>query len=414
MKLLSKYNRANFITAIITLLSTSVIYYFIIHSILITQLDKDFKVEEQEVFDYVKENKTLPNPTNYKDQKVIFEKEKSLNFKRQIVSGTVYNAAEDEIEPTRILSFPITVNGILYKAKVIKSQVEAEDLLQVIVLATAAVFLLLLIITSLINRFLLAKLWQPFYQTLWQLRSFHINSAKPLTLPETTVTEFSELNSSVSEMTKRVNYEYEALKAFTDNASHEMQTPLAIINSKLDLLLQTSTEKQAEQLQAIYDATGRLTKLNQTLLLLTKISNEQYKQQAKVDLTRLLDNKFKQFDELIKARNIQLKYEREQVYININEALIEIMLNNLISNAIKHNYNDGFLHCKLTAHKLVFCNSGAPLSFEKENIFRRFQKGDLSKGTGLGLAVAHEICENSGMQISYDNNNHEHIITVSF
>lgn len=414
MKLLSKYNRVNFITAIIILLATSVTYYFIIRSVLIKQIDNDLKVEEQEIQDYVKEKKALPDAANYKDQKVIFKKEGFVNFEKKIVSGAVRNAAENENEPVRILTFPIVLNKVVYKATVIKSQAESEDLLKVIVMVTAAIFFLLLIVTLLINRFLLGKLWQPFYQTLEQLRFFNINNPKPLTLTETTIAEFRQLNSSVLEMTKHVNHEFEALKSFTDNASHEMQTPLAIINSKLDVLLQTATEKQAAQLQAIYNATGRLTKLTQTLLLLTKINNDQYNLQTKVDLTQLLDNKLKQFEELIKARNIHLKYEREQVFININEELIEILLNNLLSNTIKHNYNEGYIHCKLTSQKLLICNSGLALTFEKNNVFDRFQKGNLSDGTGLGLAVAREICDNSGLHISYDTDKFEHTITVSF
>jgi signal transduction histidine kinase len=414
VKLLSKYNRVNFITAIIILLSTSVTYYFIIRSVLLQQIDTDLKVEEQEIYDYIKEKNALPDATNYKDQEVIFEKKQYLNFEKKIVSGAVHNAAENENEPVRILTFPIVLNNVVYKATVIKSQVESEDLLKVIVMVTAAIFFLLLIVTLLINRFLLGKLWQPFYETLEQLRVFNITNPKPLMLTETTIAEFRQLNSSVLEMTKHVNHEFESLKSFTDNASHEMQTPLAIINSKLDVLLQTATEKQSAQLQAIYNATGRLTKLTQTLLLLSKINNDQYSRQTKVDLTRLLDNKLKQFEELIKARNIHLKYEREQVFININEELIEILLNNLISNTIKHNYNEGYIYCKLTSQKLLICNSGFALSFEKNNVFNRFQKGNSSDGTGLGLAVAQEICENSGLHISYNTDKLEHTITVSF
>ena len=412
MKLLSRYNRVNFITAIIILLATSVTYYFIIRSILVQQIDKDLKVEEQEIHDYIKEKKTLPNPSDYKDQEVRLEKENLANFSRKIVSATTHNSAENEDEPVRVLTFPVEVNGLMYKATVIKSQVEAEDLLKVIVKVTAAIFLLLLITTSLVNRFLLTKLWQPFYQTLEQLRSFNINNQKSVTLPETNIDEFGQLNASVTEMTKHVNHEFEALRSFTDNASHEMQTPLAIINSKLDVLLQNTTEKQAEQFQAIYDATGRLTRLNHTLLLLTKINNDQYNLQTKVDLTSWLDNKLKEFDDLIKARNIQLKYECEQVYIHMNEELVEILLNNLLSNAIKHNYNNGYINCKLTKQKLLICNSGAALTFDEKNIFKRFQKGNLSKGTGLGLAVAQQICENSGLQISYHTAEPQHVITI--
>lgn len=412
MKLLTKYNRANIITAIIILLISSATYYFIIRTILIKQIDKDLKVEEQEINEFIKENNSLPNASAYKGQEIRFEPAKS-DVKREIVTAAA-NKGRDPDRPIRMLSFPVVVKGVLHKAIVIKSQVEAEDLVQLIVLVTAAIFLLLLIIISLINRFLLSKLWEPFYRTLHQLKEYDIKNSKTLQLPAVSVNEFNELNKSVSEMTKRVNHDFETLKTFTDNASHEMQTPLAIINSKLDILLQTSDEKQAEQLQTIYNATGRLTRLNQTLLLLTKINNEQYSDQSEVDLKALIVQKFQQFEELIKARNIQLHLDLKQVEMQINKELIDILFNNLLSNAVKHNYNGGNIHCHLTPEKITISNSGPPLTFDAKNIFNRFQKSDHSTGTGLGLAVVQQICESSNLGITYSNNSNEHIFTIIF
>lgn len=414
MKLLTRYNRANIITAIIILLASSITYYFIIRLILLQQIDKDLKVEEQEIQEYVQENNVLPGASAYKGQEIKFEIAGSENIKREIKSSTITNADEGEDEPVRMLTFPVKVNGVLHKATVIKSQVEAEDLLKLIVLVTAGIFLLLLIVVSFINRFLLGKLWQPFYHTLHQLRSFNIKNSKALELPATNLEEFHELNTSVAEMTKRVSNEFESLKAFTDNASHEMQTPLAIINSKLDLLLQTSNEKQAEQLQAIYNATGRLTRLNQTLLLLTKIDNNQYSNQQKVNLKKLVEQKLQQFDELIKARNLHADAQLDETFVNINIELADILLNNLFSNAIKHNYNGGYIHCSLSQSRLSISNSGYALTFNKEDMFKRFQKSNHSDGTGLGLAVVKQICERSNLSIDYSYTNNEYVFNITF
>ena len=414
MKLLTRYNRANIITAIIVLLVSSATYYFIIRSILIRQIDKDLKVEEQEIYAYVKENNSLPKSSQYKGQEIRFERAKQNIIKREITTSTVADAAKDTDEPVRILSFPVEVNGVLHKAIVIKSQVEAEYLVQIIVMVTAAIFFLLLIILTLTNRFLLGKLWEPFYQTLRHLKEYDIKNSKILQLPAVNINEFNELNLSVTEMTKRVDQDFEALRAFTDNASHEMQTPLAVINSKLDILLQSSDEKQAEQLQAIYNATGRLTKLNQTLLLLTKINNDQYSNQSKIDFEKIIKQKLQQFDELIKGKNIQLKSQLKQVYIKINEELTDILLNNLFSNAIKHNFTGGCIDLVLTPENFSISNSGPPLTFDAKHIFDRFQKSDHSAGTGLGLAVVKEICENSGFKITYSNSNNQHVFKIIF
>ena len=177
MKLLTRYNRAKIITAIVVLLASSVTYYFIIRTILLKQLDKDLKVEEQEIYEYVKENNSLPNATAYRGQQIKFEVADSANLKREIKTSAIFHKEHNEDHPVRMLTFPIRVNGVLHKAVVIKSQVEAEDLLAVIVLVTGAIIFLLLLIISLINRFLLGKLWQPFYHTLRQLKTFDINKS---------------------------------------------------------------------------------------------------------------------------------------------------------------------------------------------------------------------------------------------
>lgn len=414
MRLLTKYNRVNIVIAFFILAVSSISYYYIIRYILLQQIDRDLKVEEQEIFDFVKQNKQLPNASDYKGQAITFEKETANDLKRIIKSSTKLNRLENEEEPVRMLTFPVNVNGVVYEATVTKSQAEAEDLLQLIVIITGGIFLSLLVITSVINRFVLNKLWQPFYNTLEQLKNFNLVNAEPLDLPATNLSEFSQLNTSVSEMTKRVSHEFEVLKTFTENASHEMQTPLAIINSKLDLLLQNTNEKQAEHLQAIYNATGRLSKLNETLLLLTKIENEQYSNRESVNLKTHLEQKFLQFDELIRARNIRLDYQLENLCLSINKELADILLNNLLSNAIKHNHNNGYINCILTHEKFSISNSGSATTFEQSRIFDRFRKSTHSEGTGLGLAVVKQICEKSGVDIAYTYNNNEHTFSILF
>jgi signal transduction histidine kinase len=412
VKLLTKYSQVNILTAFVILLMSSLTYYFIIRHILLEQLDKDLRVEEQEIFDYVKERGELPNASVYKGQVISFERESAGKTRRTVESSTQFNKHEDEEEPVRSLTFPVTVNGIIYKATVSKSQVETEYLVKLIVLFTGGIFLLLLMLTTVINRFVLNKLWQPFYHTLNQLSQFNLSRPEQLDLPPTNLSEFAQLNTSVVEMTKRVSGEFESLKAFADNASHEMQTPLAIINSKLDLLIQTSTRDQADLVQAIYNATGRLSKLNQTLLLLTKIDNEQYISKETFDLKALLGQKFQQFDELLKGREITLTYIMENVCLSLNKELADILLNNLLSNAIKHNYKGGHIHCTLTQQEFALSNSGPALTFSENDIFNRFQKSERSDGTGLGLAVVKQICQLYNLNIRYSYSGSDHNFTV--
>ncbi|MDB5247868.1 MAG: sensor histidine kinase [Segetibacter sp.] len=414
MKLLNKYSRVHIITACIVLLISSIAYYFIIRTILIKQIDKDLKVEEQEIVDFIKANAALPHASDYKHQQIRFEVLKEYRPFRETSNTIEFDVKEKDSEPYRRLSFPVQVKGVSYKASVYKSQVETEDLLRLIMITTAIIFIVLSTLMFLINRLVLGKLWQPFFNTLSELKNFDLNKKQHLQLSSSSIEEFEELNRSVLQMTEKVSSEYETLKTFTDNASHEMQTPLAIIRSKLDLLIQSSSENQVDQLQAIYDATGRLTKLNQTLLLLTKIDNKQYQKPELINLKTLLENKFSQFDELIKGKNITLTSDVKEISVTINRDLIEILLNNLLNNAVRHNFDGGTIHCHLTSRNLSITNTGPLITFDKASIFNRFQKSNHSDGSGLGLAVVKQICDVSGLSIDYHYNNNKHTFTLMF
>jgi signal transduction histidine kinase len=414
VKLLNKYSRVHILTACIVLLVSSIAYYFIIRSIFLKQIDKDLRVEEQEIQDFIKANRSLPHASDYKHQQIRFEiLKKSLQF-REISNIMEYDERGKGRIPYRRLSFPVNVNGISYKASVYKSLAGSEDLLRLIMMITASVFLVLSALIFIINRFVLGKLWRPFFNTLAALREFDLNTKRHLDLSPTSIEEFEDLNSSVTQMTDRASNDYQTLRAFTDNASHEMQTPLAIIRTKLDLLIQSSHENQVDQLQAIYDATGRLTKLNQTLLLLTKIDNRQFRNPIHVNFRELIDLKIQQFDELMKLKNITHTTRLLDVFVNMNKELADILMNNLLSNAIKHNSEGGHIECLLTSNELSVVNTGSELTFNKEAVFERFQKSNNSDGVGLGLAVVKQICDVSGFKVAYFYNNQRHIFKIDF
>ena len=413
MKLFSRYNRVNMLSAVFILLISSLSYYVIIRNILIRQIDNNLKVEEEEIMDYVGKNKILPNESSYKGQEIRFKKT-NAPFKRYFESTVSPVATPQHTEPVRQLLFPVTVSGELYTAIVRKSQEEAEDLIRLIFFVTAVIFILLLLIIAFVNRFLLFRLWQPFYNTLQQLSSFNVNDAHSMRLASSNVDEFNELNTSVIKMADRVTNEFDSLKSFTENASHEMQTPLAVINSKLDLLIQHSNESQTEQLQAIYDSVRRLNKLNQTLLLLTKIDNRLYNLSEEIDFKKLLEQKLQQLEDLLQSREITIRTHIEDVKIYMNYDLADILLNNLLNNAIKHNIRGGTIECILANDYLLFTNTGLPSSFNEADIFERFQKGAHSDGTGLGLAVVKQICVASNFSISYKYELNLHHIELFF
>ena len=218
-------------------------------------------------------------------------------------------------------------------------------------------------------------------------------------------------------MTEKIAKDYRNLKEFTENASHEMQTPLSIIQSKLELLIQSEnlTAEQMQEVQVIYESAARLAKLNQALLLLAKIENSQFAEAKPVKLDEIIKTKLLFFEELIAHKNISVEVNLEPLTINIHPILADILVSNLIGNAIKHNLEKGKLIVKLKGDELVIQNSGKPLTITPEQLFQRFRKADpASDSLGLGLAIVNEICIVYNYSIDYKYVDNLHSVSIGF
>ena len=418
MKLLSKYNRVNIAATILVLLAGGLCYYYILRFVLIHQLDKDLKVEEQEVKDYVKFNNNLPKAANYRDQKVVFEPTELADIKRKVSSINLYDTAEDEDRQGRQLIFSIESAGKNYKVTITKSQQETEDLIQLIVMLTLAIVVLLLVVLFIINRFVLNKLWLPFNNTLQQLKQFNVSNTTAIQLKNSSINEFKELNAAVTAMSNSVLKDYSALKSFTENASHEIQTPLAVINSKLELLMQSEnfSEQQMQYIQNIQEEISRLSKLNQSLLLLTKIDNQQFKDTEKVDVATVINKHLDNYEELISAKEIVLtKNINNQSVVVMNKTMAEILVSNLITNAIKHNIKKGTIEITTDKDQLIVKNTGPALGTNPNELCERFKKDKVnSESLGLGLSIVKKICEQYNFKVDYNYANGLHTVSVNF
>jgi signal transduction histidine kinase len=418
MKLLARYNRVNIIATVIVLLLSGLCYYFAIRYVLISQLDDDLKVEEQEIIDHVKANNTLPNPSSYKDQKVVYLQNDGTPVKRAFSSPASFSPEEKEEITNRQVVFPIQVAGKNYTVIISKSEEATEDLIQLILLLTLALVVLLLLVLFTVNRFLLNKLWRPFNTTLQELKQFNLSNNAPLRLEKTSINEFSDLNEAVTVMSSRVSQDYRSLKEFTENASHEMQTPLAIINSKLDVLIQDETisEYQMRQLQGIYDALDRLTGLNQSLLLLAKIENNQFHEKEAILPDQVIRQKLSQFEELIESKKLHVVTDLQPITIQYNKQLIDILAGNLLSNAIRYNREGGAINITLGAGSLQVSNDSDIPALDGERIFQRFYRHNATKpdGNGLGLSIVKQICDMAGYTVDYAFHNGRHQFTIYF
>ena len=418
MRLLAKYNRINIPVTVSVLLISGIAYYLVLHFVLLHQLSHDLEIEEQEIRDFVHDNNSLPQASTYSDQQISFDTLLSEVPPRTFSTVLIYDEDEKEEEDFRQLKFPIEVSGKTYQAIVRKSQAGADYLIKIIAFSTLGMIIFLLTALFLINRFILRKLWKPFNSTLEQMKQFNISSKNKLQLRNTPIEEFEELNKTAMMMTEKVSSDYESLKSFTENASHEIQTPLAIIKMKTELLMQSENMNatQVDCIAAVAEATDRLSRLNQSLLLLTKIDNSQFIENENINISGILSGFIHKFEELASSNNIRIKTIIEPgIILTMNKALAETMISNLITNTIKHNLQNGRIEICLDSRKLSVANTGKKPTVKTYELFERFKKDSTSADSlGLGLAIVKRICETYGFIVSYDYSEPMHTIQVVF
>jgi len=279
--------------------------------------------------------------------------------------------------------------------------------------------LLVLVIVSggLISKYILA----PFKRTMRAIQRFDLKQKEPIRLPETKTSEFQELNTFLLQLTESARKDYQSLKEFTENASHELQTPTAIIRGKLDLLMESDIrDEQAILIAEMQNALERLSRIHSSLTLLTKLENKEYKSGEPVCISNLARETLAAFDELIQMKEIGLQVHIEKgVYIPLHLSLADLLLANLISNAIRHNEPQGaakgLIRVELTHEGLVIVNTGREPGIPTQELFERFRKGNSgSDSIGIGLAIVRQICELSHFDIEYQYSSGLHMLAVSF
>jgi signal transduction histidine kinase len=395
---------------------------------LIRQIDEDLETEKSEIITYVSKYNKLPEALPTKDQSIIYEHVSNIfkgdsrlrgNDAKDIFIKEKFKTRRQEKKDDdyfRQLTFPLQVVNDYYKVTVSKPLEGIENIIRSVLVITSITILLILISAFLINRAVMIKLWSPFYSSLHTLQRFKVSTNEKLSFTETDIDEFNFMNKMLETATAKASRDYESLKEFTENASHELQTPLAIIRSKLEVLFQEEnlTEQQRTAVGSAFDAIQRLSKLNQSLLFLTKIDNNQFAEIKEIDLSKLLENKITQLEELWESKHLHIDKKIEQTYIYINPSLSEILLNNLLSNAIKYTPDNGVIRILLKEKELLIANTGSH-SLETDKIFQRFYKPvNNPNSNGLGLAIIKQICDVSSFKINYSFRDNMHCFVIVF
>ena len=416
MKLFSRYNRLNIISTISIFIIGSITFYLLLHYILIHEVDEALEIEQQEIAEHVQKHNTLPEILPTRDQFIAYKDATSLT---PVVTSNIdayYPHTHDHLYRERL--FGIAAGGKYYTVSVRKSLEETEDLLQIIIFVTLGMVALILITGYVINRRVLSKLWRPFYSTIDQVKAYNVYEKDTLYLNETNIEEFSLLNNSIASMTERVKKDYQALKEFTGYAAHEMQTPLSVIRIRLDILIQNLSLSQdgSQAINDIEKAVHKLSRLYQSLLLLTKVENRQFVLDEEVQVDKLILEKYNDFSGMLEAKKIELDMNLKPVSIIFHNQLSEILIGNLLSNAIRYNKQVGFIGISLHDNTLIISNSSDLPALSDEQVFQRFYRHSdvTADGNGLGLSIVKQICDMAGYSINYYFADGIHTFTIIF
>lgn len=310
------------------------------------------------------------------------------------------------------------IDGQYYYMETFDVIVEADDITETVVRALSRIFLLLLVVVGVVGALFSARIFSPFNKTLDRIRDFRVQNDEPLDLPKTSTMEFRRLNYFVGQMAARSRREYQALKEFSENASHEMQTPLSIARGKLELLLDSPnlSDQDLGLVISAQQSIQKLSKLGRSLSLLTKIENEEFRGEGPSDLSELLKNIIDQFEELIELKSLTLQQEiEESVTLPMDPILADVLLTNLFQNAVRHNVQGGCIDVSLNREHLLIRNTGPAPDAPPEELFDRFRKNRQSGDSlGLGLAIVRRICDMNKLQIRYRYQEDRHVVEVRF
>jgi signal transduction histidine kinase len=418
MHLQTKANIYFTTTAFLVLLISGSIVYFLLQYIIRDEVDERLLDQKNRIEQKVWSQGDFGDGTVSMDSSIRIgpKLDSSAGLKTSFADTAFFNRMEGELVPYRSIRFPVRLNSEVRMVTIYQSLIGREELIEAISFSFFVVLVVMIAALTAVNFLSTRRLWSPFRQILGEIKTFDFHKRHSFALIPTDITEFRELNDALSKMAEKLTSDYFALKEFSENASHEMQTPLAIIRSKLELLLQQKNlnDETVQALVSAHKATGRLSRLHHDLNLLNRIENNEFTDKKPVNLKSLLEDQIENFSDLIEMKDIQIQaaLTGEPVVMG-SQYLLDILFSNLLGNAIKHNIPKGRIEVGLSDSEFKISNTGSVSDYPPEKMFERFRKGKTSSdSTGLGLAIVQQICILHLFEIRYYLQDNIHIFKI--
>ncbi len=401
MKFLTRINRNYLILFALIMAGVAMTGYLILHVIIMREakeklLSKEYLVEKQ-----IRDTGEIPN---LHPIIAVQETDGNETIKPSFREVVIWNELENENEIFLEYSNKVKINDSYYIMKLRQSAFENEDLVLILALTLFTLLASAFIISFFVTKRMNKTVWADFEHNLHEIESFSLSKNNNINLLKSDTEEFCRLNKVIGNLTEKLKSDYLIQKEFTENASHEIQTPLSIALLNLEEILQQDLKEETfKKAATVISALKRLSALNQSLILLSKIENKQFEANRSVSLEEIVTHKLDEFSVLLETKSLEVKVQIEQDFlIRLNEQLAELLINNLLSNAVNHNIMGGRISISMHSASLRICNTGEVNSLTNETIFNRFVSGN-PKSYGLGLAIVRKICETHDLEINYYN-----------
>jgi signal transduction histidine kinase len=419
IKLLHKTLRLYILCSAAVLFIAAPVFYGAISKMYIEDVDETLLLHKKEFIQYYlpKFKQAEIESWNRYNRDMKIERLKSLGKIDTIFNATYFDSLDNENEPYRVLYSPVIIENSPYIFSARISLVENEDLVKRIAFVFVLLFVLLLTALTFVTNYISKKVWQPFQHTLESLRLFDLTAKKKVLFEKSNIEEFEVLNHSLEKLIDNNISVFTQQKTFIENASHELQTPLAVLKSKITLLLQNRgiTQEQSNILSSIELGISRMSRINKNMLLLSKIENSQFSDIEQVELMNVVSETLNLLGDYIAAKQIEVRNTITQGQaLTCNKTLLEILISNLLINSIVHNSEKGILKLSYAENTLTVSNTGTA-GLTKENLFNRFAISNPNKtNSGLGLAIVKEICNRYNWCINYEYEHGLHSFSIKF
>lgn len=417
MKLLARINKYYFSFLVFLAPFMIAVDYYLVRHIVNTEVNEILKHECERIRFHLSEEGTLPSSDYLFDVSSVASSEEYFSASNQFSDTLIYEAYTDTFIPYRTYECTTVVGSERIRISLRHILLEMNELITWLSVITTLILLLLITGLFFINQRIARLAWKPFFENLSKLKKYDITKRNSVQLETSGISEFEALNEVVAALMNQVKKDFQNLKEFNENISHEMQTPLAIIRNKMVLLLESKNleEKELRWVQAAFQEVNKLSKIGKSLTLISKIENQEFTRLESVDIRAVIDNIIGNMEEMIRFKNLEMIAKLNPVEVKCDPVLANILFTNLIKNAVQHNREGGYIGMLLTEEKFEIENTGEVLQTETAQLFNRFQKGNIATDSlGLGLAINQKICEIYGFRLDYDHDAGKHTFSLFF